>query len=34
MLENGVFIFGQTLVDEIPFAVELGILLDCSSASS
>ena len=28
MLENGVFIFGQTLVDEIPFAVELGILLD------
>ncbi len=28
MLENGIFIFGQTLVDEIPFAVELGILLD------
>jgi hydrogenase-4 component E len=28
MLENGVFIFGQTLVYEIPFAVELGILLD------
>ena len=28
MLENGVFIFGQTLVEEIPFAVELGILLD------
>jgi hydrogenase-4 component E len=28
MLENGVFIFGQTLVDEIPVAVELGILLD------
>ena len=27
MLENGVFIFGQTLVEEIPFAVELGILL-------
>ena len=28
MLENGVFIFGQILVEEIPFAVELGILLD------
>jgi hydrogenase-4 component E len=28
MLENGIFIFGQMLVDEIPFAVELGILLD------
>jgi hydrogenase-4 component E len=28
MLENGIFIFGQTLVEEIPFAVELGILLD------
>jgi hydrogenase-4 component E len=28
MLENGIFIFGQTLVVEIPFAVELGILLD------
>jgi len=28
MLENGIFIFGQTLVREIPFAVELGILLD------
>jgi hydrogenase-4 component E len=28
MLENGIFIFGQTLVDQIPFAVELGILLD------
>ncbi len=28
MLENGVFIFGQTLVEEIPFVVELGILLD------
>lgn len=28
MIENGVFIFGQTLVREIPFAVELGILLD------
>jgi len=27
-LENGVFIFGQTLVEQIPFAVELGILLD------
>jgi hydrogenase-4 component E len=28
MLENGIFIFGQILVEEIPFAVELGILLD------
>lgn len=28
MLENGIFIFGQTLVEEIPFAVELSILLD------
>jgi hydrogenase-4 component E len=28
MLENGIFIFGQTLVEEVPFAVELGILLD------
>jgi len=28
MLENGIFIFGQTLVQEVPFAVELGILLD------
>jgi hydrogenase-4 component E len=27
-LENGVFIFGQTLVEQVPFAVELGILLD------
>ena len=28
MLENGIFIFGQTLVEQVPFAVELGILLD------
>ncbi|HYB12889.1 MAG TPA: hydrogenase, partial [Myxococcota bacterium] len=28
MVENGIFIFGQTLVQRIPFAVELGILLD------
>jgi hydrogenase-4 component E len=28
VLENGIFIFGQTLVEEVPFAVELGILLD------
>jgi hydrogenase-4 component E len=28
MLENGIFIFGLALVEEIPFAVELGILLD------
>jgi hydrogenase-4 component E len=28
LLENGVFIFGQLLVQEMPFAVELGILLD------
>lgn len=27
-LENGIFIFGQTLVEQVPFAVELGILLD------
>jgi hydrogenase-4 component E len=27
-LENGVFIFGQTLVSDMPFAVELGMLLD------
>jgi hydrogenase-4 component E len=28
MLENGVFLFGQTLARDLPFAVELGILLD------
>jgi hydrogenase-4 component E len=28
LLENGVFIFGQTLIGESPFVVELGILLD------
>jgi hydrogenase-4 component E len=28
LIENGVFIFGQTLADQIPFVVELGILLD------
>lgn len=28
LIENGAFIFGQTLTDQIPFAVELGILLD------
>ncbi|MBI5867345.1 MAG: hydrogenase [candidate division Zixibacteria bacterium] len=28
LIENGVFIFGQTLAREVPFAVELGILLD------
>jgi len=28
MLENGVFIFGQLLVREIPLAAELAILLD------
>jgi hydrogenase-4 component E len=28
MLENGVFLFGQTLSREVPFVVELGILLD------
>jgi hydrogenase-4 component E len=28
MIENGVFIFGQTLTQEVPFVVELGILLD------
>lgn len=27
-LENGVFVFGQTLVSDMPFAVELGMLLD------
>lgn len=28
MLENGVFIFGQALLREMPFAAELAILLD------
>lgn len=28
MLENGVFVFGQVLGGEVPFAVELGVLLD------
>ena len=28
MLENGVFVFGQCLAREMPFVVELGILLD------
>jgi hydrogenase-4 component E len=28
MLENGVFVFGQMLAADLPFAVELGILLD------
>ena len=28
MIENGVFIFGQMLAREVPWAVELGILLD------
>jgi hydrogenase-4 component E len=28
MLENGIFIFGQILAEEIPLAVELSILLD------
>jgi hydrogenase-4 component E len=28
LLENGIFVFGQTLIADIPFAVELGILLD------
>ncbi len=28
MLENGVFMFGQMLARDLPFAVELGILLD------
>lgn len=28
VLENGIFIFGQTLARELPFVVELGILLD------
>ena len=28
MLENGIYVFGQTLLDDVPFAVELGILLD------
>jgi hydrogenase-4 component E len=28
MLENGVFIFGQTLIRDIPLAAELAILLD------
>ena len=28
MLENGIYVFGQTLLYDVPFAVELGILLD------
>jgi hydrogenase-4 component E len=28
LLENGVFIFGQALARQVPFVVELGILLD------
>jgi hydrogenase-4 component E len=28
MLENGVFVFGQALARQVPFVVELGILLD------
>lgn len=28
MLENGVFIFGQTLINDMPVAAELAILLD------
>jgi len=28
VLENGVYVFGQCLASEVPFAVELGILLD------
>jgi hydrogenase-4 component E len=28
VMENGIFIFGQVLAGQIPFAVELGILLD------
>lgn len=28
MLENGVFVFGQTLADVVPFVVELSMLLD------
>lgn len=28
LLENGIFLFGQLLVEDIPFAVEMGILLD------
>lgn len=28
MLENGIFVFGQLLANEVPVAVELGILLD------
>ena len=28
MLDNGIFIFGQTLAEAVPMVVELGILLD------
>ena len=28
LIENGVYIFGQSLASTIPFVVELGILLD------
>lgn len=28
LLENGIFVFGQSIAPEIPFVVELGLLLD------
>lgn len=28
MLENGIFIFGQSLATELPFVIEMGLLLD------
>ncbi len=32
MLENGIFVFGQSLAHQLPFVVELGILLDLLGA--
>jgi hydrogenase-4 component E len=34
VLENGIYIMGLTLLHAMPFMVEMGVLLDCSSASS
>ena len=28
VLENGIFLFGMTIIDEFPVTVELGVLLD------
>jgi len=28
VLENGIFLFGLTLIDQVPFLLEVGVLLD------